>query len=72
LDEYGRQSLAIQAERQITGAEVLGVVEQAMIHYGAPGYIRSENGPEFIATIVQQWRNDNRIKTIYIDPGSPW
>ena len=41
-----------------------------MIHYGVPGYIRSDNGPEFIATTVQQWLHDNRIKTIYIDAGS--
>ena len=42
-----------------------------MIQYGVPGYIRSDNGSEFMATTVQQWLNDNRIKTIYIDPGSP-
>ena len=71
LDEYSRQSLAIQVERQITAAEVLGVLEQAVIQFGVPGYIRSYNGPEFIATKVQQWLSDNRIKTIYIDPGSP-
>ena len=53
LDEYSRQSLAIQAERQITAAQVLGVLEQAMIQYGVPGYIRSDNGPEFVATKVQ-------------------
>ncbi len=52
LDEYSRPSLAIQVERQITGAEVLRAVEQAMIHYGVPGYIRSDHGPEFIATTV--------------------
>ena len=72
LDEYSRPSLAIQVERQITGAEVLMVLERATIQYGVPGYIRSDNGSEFIATTVQQWLNDNRIKTIYIDPGSPW
>ena len=72
LDEYSRQSLAIQVERQITAAEVLGVLEQAMIQYGVPGYIRSDNGPEFIATKVQQWLRDSQIKAIYIDPGSPW
>jgi len=71
-DEYSRQSLAIQVERQITGAEVLRVLERATIQYGVPGYIRSDNGPEFIATTLQQRLNDNRIKTIYIDPGSPW
>ncbi len=64
LDEYSRQSLAIQVERQITAAEVLGVLEQAMIQYGVPGYIRSDNGPEFIATKVQRWLRDNQIKAI--------
>ena len=50
----------------------LGVLEQAMIQFGVPGHIRSDNGPEFIAVKVQQWLRDNRIKTIYIDMGSPW
>ena len=43
-----------------------------MIQFGVPGHIRSDNGPEFIAVKVQQWLRDNRIKTIYIDMGSPW
>jgi putative transposase len=64
--------LAIQVERQITAPQVLGVLEQAMIQFGVPGHIRSDNGPEFIAVKVQQWLRDNRIKTIYIDMGSPW
>jgi transposase InsO family protein len=54
LDEYSRQSLAIQVERQITAAQALGVLEQAMIQYGVPGYIRSDSGREFIATKVQR------------------
>ena len=53
LDEYSRQSLAIQVERQITSPQVLGVLEQAMIQFGVPGHIRSDNGPEFIAAKVQ-------------------
>ena len=72
LDEYSRQSLAIQVERQITAPQVLGVLEHAMIQFGVPGHIRSDNGPEFIAAKVQQWLRDNQIKTIYIDTGSPW
>jgi transposase InsO family protein len=64
--------LAIQVERQITAPQVLGVLEQAMIQFGVPGHIRSDNGPEFIAVKVQQWLRDNRIKTIYIDMGSRW
>jgi len=72
LDEYTRQSLAIQVERQLTATQVLAVLEKAMARYGVPGYIRSDNGPEFIAAKVQQWLSENQIKTIYIDPGSPW
>jgi len=43
-----------------------------MAQYGVPDYIRSDHGPEFIATIVQQGLKDHYIKTIYIEPGSPW
>ena len=66
------KSLTIRVERQITADQVLGVLWQAMVEYGVPGYIRSDNGPEFIAARIQQWLRDNHIKTIYIDPGSPW
>jgi putative transposase len=64
LDEYTRQCLAIQVERQITAAQVLAVLEKAMAQYGIPDYIRSDNGPEFIATKVQQGLKDHPIKTI--------
>ena len=50
LDEYSRQSLATQVERQITGAEVLRVLQQTLIQYEMPGYIRSDDGPDVIAT----------------------
>jgi transposase InsO family protein len=64
--------LAIQVERQITADQVLGVLKKAMIQYRAPDYIRSDNGPGFIATKVQQGLKDHQIKTIYIEPNSPW
>ena len=72
LDEYIRQNLAIRVERQITATQVLETVRWAMITYGIPGHIRSDNGSEFIAQKVQKWLKDNEIKTLYIDPGSPW
>ena len=43
-----------------------------MATYGIPEHIRSDNGSEFIAQKIQQWLRENRIKTLYIDPGSPW
>ena len=45
---------------------------KAIEEHGAPEYLRSDNGPEFIAREVQRWLAEHRIKTIYIDPGSPW
>jgi putative transposase len=72
LDEYTRQCLAIRVERQMTADQVLATLWQAMMQYGIPAYIRSDNGSEFIAGKVQQWLKEHQIKTIYIDPGSPW
>ena len=62
LDEYTRQCLAIQVERQLTATQVLDVLAKAMARYGIPGYIRSDNGPEFIAAKVQQWLSENRSR----------
>ena len=54
LDEYTRQNLAIRVERQITATQVLETVRWAMMTYGIPGHIRSDNGAEFIAQKVQK------------------
>ena len=59
-------------ERQITADQVLAVLWQAMATYGVPAYLRSDSGSEFIADKVQQWFRMHQIKTLYIDPGSPW
>ena len=72
LDEFTRESLMIHVERKLNSLDVLNVLQEAIIKNGAPLYIRSDNGSEFIAKVVQSWLNDHAIKTIYIDPGSPW
>ena len=40
--------------------------------YGVPEHLRSDNGPEFIASCMQDWLKAQEIKTLYIKPGSPW
>ena len=45
------------------------MLSEAIEEEGAPSYIRSNNGSEFIAHQVQQWLADKNIKVIYIDPG---
>lgn len=72
LDEYTRQCLAIQVGWSIRAVDVITVVQAAIERYGTPEYIRSDNGPEFIAYAIQDWVKDKKIKTIYIKPGSPW
>ena len=48
------------------------MLQEAIERHGAPKYIRSDNGPEFIAGVIQRWLRDHQIQTIYIDPGCPW
>ena len=54
------------------GATVLEWIGRAIAEHRSPAYLRSDNGPEFIAKEVLRWLAANQIKTIYIEPGSPW
>ena len=72
LDEYTRECHVLRADRALKSGDVLEWMERAIAEHGAPAYLRSDNGPEFIAKEVQRWLTANAIKTIYIEPGSPW
>jgi putative transposase len=72
LDEHTRQCLAIHPARSIRAVDVITVVEAAIVRYGVPEHLRSDNGPEFIASCMQEWLKAQEIKTLYIKPGSPW
>ena len=72
IDEYTRQCHSIHADRTIKASDVLRVLQEAIERHGAPQYIRSDNGPEFIAKVIQRWLRDHQIQTIYIEPGCPW
>lgn len=72
LDEYTRECHVLRADRALRSADVLEWMGKAIQEHGAPEYLRSDNGSEFIAKEVQRWLATNQIKTIYIDPGSPW
>ena len=72
VDEFTRECLTLEVERRMTGKDVVRVLEGLMGERGEPGFIRSDNGPEFIARVVQQWLAKSGAKTLYIAPGSPW
>ncbi len=72
LDEFTRECLTIEVEYSITGEDVIAALEYLFGVRGIPAYIRSDNGPEFIAQAVKKWLADCGVKTLYIEPGSPW
>lgn len=72
IDEHTRQCLASHAAWSIRAVDVITVVEAAFGRYGRPRHLRSDNGPEFIAYAIQDWLEREKVKTIYIKPGSPW
>ena len=70
-DEYTRESLAIEVGTTFRALRVREVLAQVIAERGAPGFIRSDNGPEFIAMEVSLWLVDQGIRTRLIDPGKP-
>jgi transposase InsO family protein len=72
LDEHTRECHVLRPDRALRASDVLAWLERAITQHGAPAFLRSDNGPEFIAREVQRWLAQNHVQTIYIDPGSPW
>ena len=72
LDEYSRESLAIEVGRSVRAKDVIGVLEYLFMVRGAPGFIRSDNGPEFVADAIKGWLKDKTVGSLYVEPGSPW
>ena len=72
LDEYTRVCRCIHVERRINAEKVQQVMARLIEEYGAPAFIRSDNGSEFIEKNLREWLERKHIKTLYIEPGSPW
>jgi putative transposase len=72
LDEYTRECLIIHVARSISSQQVIQILAWLFLVRGAPSYLRSDNGPEFIAFALQPWLRDHHCHTLYIKPGSPW
>ena len=72
LDEHTRECPVLRADRALQSKDVLAGLQKAIGEHGAPAWLRSDHGPEFIANIVPQWRQQNGVRTLSIEPGSPW
>jgi transposase InsO family protein len=72
IDEYTRACLATLVARKIKADDVLDQLFNLFVFRGIPEHIRSDNGPEFTARSVRKWLNRLGVKTLFIEPGSPW
>jgi transposase InsO family protein len=72
LDEYTRECLAIRVARHITSHDVLYLLSELFLEHDMPEHIRSDNGPEFVAKAVRTWLANLGVRTLFIEPGSPW
>lgn len=72
IDEYSRKCLAIRVDYRLKSDNVLEVLSDLFLTEGMPDYIRSDNGSEFTAKILQDWLHKLKVKTAFIAPGSPW
>ena len=72
IDEFTRECLAIEVARRLRHDDVLHVLAGLFTRHGPPDHIRSDNGSEFTAIAVREWLPRLGVKTLYIEPGSPW
>ena len=72
LDEFTRRDLALECGRSFTSGDVIATLEHLVGVYGPPVFLRSDNGPEFIAAAIRKWLADSSIGTLFIAPASPW
>jgi putative transposase len=72
MDEFTREGLAIDVNDSTSAERVIQVLEQLVATNGAPAYLRSDNGAEFVALALRAWLGRQQVQTLYIDPGCPW
>lgn len=72
MDEYTRECLAIDVSRRLNSTDVIDRLFDLFIFRGIPEYMRSDNGPEFVSKSIQRWLKISGVRTLYIEPGSPW
>ncbi len=72
IDEFTRECLAIDVAGSIRSGRVIEVLTRLISEHGAPKFLRSDNGPEFVSKAILQWLDSAGVQTALIDPGKPW
>lgn len=71
LEDFNRQSLAIEADTSMPTLRVIRVLEQLIARHGKPANLRMDNGPEFISHKLEEWCSKRQITLQFIQPGKP-
>jgi len=72
VDEFHRECYKSYVDYRMPAAQVIAVLDGLFAIHGVPAFLRSDNGPEFIAEAVQAWLKEQGVQTAYIEPGKPW
>ena len=72
IDEYTHECLAIEVKRKLSSTDVLDCLGRLFLTHCTPEHIRSDNGSEFTAQAVREWLSAAQVRTLFIEPGSPW
>ena len=72
IDEFTRECLAIDVAGSIRSGRVIEVLARLISEHGAPRFLRSDNGPEFVSHAILEWLGKAKIDTALNDPGKPW
>ena len=64
--------LAIRVAEAFTSMDVKVVLDEVIKERGAPHFLRSDNGSEFIARDLGIWLAVQDVSTRFIEPGKPW
>jgi putative transposase len=71
-DEFTRRALAVEVDHRMTAAGVRDVLLRLFEEHGEPQFVRSDNGPEFIAKALTRALAERGVQCRHIEPGSPW
>ncbi len=72
IDEYTRECLLLEAARNLPAVEVRRLFAEVVAERGAPKFVRSDNGPEFIAQVLREFLRLVGSDSVFIEPGAPW
>jgi len=71
VDNFTKESLAIEVDQQLKGEDVVAVMERLRQQRDLPQRIQTDNGSEFISIVMDHWAYGHGVVMDYSRPGKP-